>query len=298
MNLVPTTISNLVAKVDSPRLLFGLGIAGTIGSTVLACRATLEVSEVLHRTQHDLEIAKSIDENEYKEGESQGKDVAIIYGRSVVQITKLYAPSVLLGAASIGCLTRSHNILQERNLALTAAYAAVDEAFKTYRARVVDKYGEKVDRELRYELEDVEYEDDKGKVKKTKQLAGSNEGSMYAKFFDQYSSCWSKEPEYNMAWLLSQQNYWNNLLQARGHVFLNEVYDSLGLSRTHAGQAVGWLRDGDGDSYIDFGIFEGQNQSKRDFVNGREGAILLDFNVDGTIHDRISNWGEKLRWQS
>jgi len=219
--------------------------------------------------------------------------------RQVGKVIRLYTPAALVGGASILCLTKSHNILQERNLALAAAYAAVDKAFEEYRVRVVEKYGEDQDREFRYATEEIEYENpETGKIETQKVLSRSNEHSQYARFFDQFSPSWSKEPEYNLLFLRCQQNWANDLLKARGHVFLNEVYDMLGIGRSKAGAVVGWMISDEGDNYIDFGVFEADNEMARNFVNGREGSILLDFNVDGVIYDRITDHGERLSWQS
>lgn len=303
MKYIPNAISKAVAhqvllgRKNSPTILFGAGVIGAIGSTVLACRATLQIESILHETQTDLSIVRDVVHPEYSESDRR-KDITIIYARSVGKLGRLYAPSMILGVASIGCLTKSHNILQERNLALTAAYAAVDQAFKEYRAQVVKKYGEDEDRELRYNTEEVEVYDEKlGNTVKSTRIA-PNEPSMYARFFDQFSTCWSKEPEYNLLFLRCQQTYANDMLKTRGHVFLNEVYDDLGLDRTKPGSVVGWILDEDSDNYIDFGIFDPNKEGSRDFVNGREGSILLDFNVDGVIFDKIENHGERLKWQS
>ena len=89
--------------------------------------------------------------------------------------------------------------------------------------------------------------------------------------------------------LRKQQEWANELLKSRGHVFLNEVYDMLGIPRTKSGQIVGWVynsNDEYSDNYIDFGVYDGGARS-RAFVNGYEKAILLDFNVDGVIYDLI-----------
>jgi hypothetical protein len=83
----------------------------------------------------------------------------------------------------------------------------------------------------------------------------------------------------------SQQNYANDLLNARGHVFLNEVYDMLGIERTSAGAVVGWVR-GNGDNEIDFGVLNDLHSGQR-FINGDERSVLLDFNVDGVVYDLI-----------
>lgn len=304
MKLIPTAISQkiarqgLLASKNSPTILFGAGVVGMVGSTVLACRATLKMHEVLDTAQEDLGQARKLahfQDERYTETDRK-KDTAIIYARSAGKVGRLYAPSIILGAASIACLTKSHNILQERNLALAAAYTAVDEAFKAYRERVVEKYGEEEDRNLRYETEVVTgYDPETDKPIEETILAESNGKSMYARWFDDQSSNWSEEPYYNFAFLRSAQNWFNDMLRSRGHVFLNEVYDHLDIPRTRPGSVVGWIINDNGDNFVDFGIFEDEEKT-RGFVNGREGSILLDFNVDGVIWDKIDE-KERLRWK-
>lgn len=294
MKFVPDAIARKVAQQgflaskNAPRILFGTGVVGMVGSTVLACRATLKLSEVLDQTESDLHIAHSMEHPDYSETDRK-KDIAIIYTRGIGSAVKLYAPSVLIGAASIGCLTKSHNLLQERNLALTAAYAAMDGAFTRYRERVIAKYGEEEDRNFRFESEEVDVIDEEtGKVT-TVRRAVDGVGSVYARFFDEYSSrSWSPDPDINLLFLRCQQNYANDRLRIRGHVFLNEVYEMLGLSHTKEGAIVGWrYRKDSGDDEIDFGIWDGTKEVINDFFNGREGSILLDFNVDGVIYDKL-----------
>jgi hypothetical protein len=302
MKFIPDAIARKVAQQrffasqNSPQILFGVGVVGMVGSTILACRATLQLEEVLDSIENDKRKAEQVKalvdsgetskditytENEYR------KDLAIISTRGVGRIVKLYAPSVLLGAASIGCLTKSHSILMERNLALTAAYTVIDGAFTRYRARVVERYGADVDRDLQYESEEIDIIDEEtGKIINTTRAIDSL-GSAYARFYDKESSVnWSPNSDINVVFLRQTQNWCNDHLKSRGHMFLNEVYSELGLSHTKAGAVVGWrwLKDS-GDDYIDFGIWE--QEVVNDFFNGREGSILLDFNVDGIIYDKL-----------
>lgn len=288
----------LIAKKNSPKVLFVGGVVGMVGTTVLACRATLKVQEVLEGTERDIMVSHAVRDqhpDQYSESDRQ-KDSVIIYARSAGKITMLYAPSIILGTISIAALTKSHNILQERNAALMAAYAALDKGFKAYRSRVIEKYGEDQDREFRYETEVVA--SGSGKTKKTQVRIAQDGPSVYAVFYDEYSPNWSREPEINKIFLKNKQNYVNDLLRARGHVFLNEVYHELGLPHTKAGAVVGWIMGEDGDNYIDFGVFTNDAEPRvRDFVNGREGSILLDFNVDGVIFDKLPEIKEAVRWR-
>lgn len=294
MQLVPGAVSQklartaLLAQKSSPEILLAAGIVGMVGSTVLACRATLKMDTVLDETKEKLGTAKTLQHPNYSERDRQ-RDVSLIYYQTGVKVVRLYAPAIVLGGLSIYALTTSHAIMTRRTVALTAAYGALEKGFNEYRARVVDKYGEEEDRNLRYGSQEVEVLDEKSKIKKVTRV-GKDEPSIYARFFDLNSTSWNKEPEYNMMFLNCQQNYANDMLHARGHVFLNEVYDLLGLERSKAGAVVGWVlsKNGETDNFIDFGVFEGKTQAARDFVNGFEGAILLDFNVDGVIYDKLN----------
>jgi len=290
--------SGLLASEKAPKLLFVGGVVGMVGSTVLACRATLKLEEVLEIVEADKakaeDVKNMVEAGNVPEGttytdKEYKKDLTIITVRGAAEVAKLYAPSVALGAVSIFALTKSHNLLQDRNVALTAAYAAVDGAYNRYRERVIDRYGAEVDEELRYDFEQIdEVDEETGEVVSRKAITGAP-GSKYFRWYDEESSTnFSADPDTNILFLRTVQNYCNDLLKIRGHVFLNEVFSQLGLSHTEAGALVGWRwNKGSGDDYIDFGIWEGKSHELRDPVNGRCGAIGLDFNVDGTIYNLI-----------
>ena len=297
MNFVPAAVSRVIARntllaqKHSPEILFGVGVVSMVGSTVAACRATLKMTEVLEDAQEKLALANTLEHEDYSEHD-RSNDIRIVRIQTGYKIVKLYGPPILLGVVGITCLTKSHRILTQRNVALTAAYTALERGFNEYRARVVAKYGEEEDRDLRYGTRTLAVEDEKGK-KKTVTRVAPGDPSIYSVFFDEGSSNWNRDPEYNRIFLQCQQNYWNDVLKTRGHVFLNEVYRELGLPHTEAGAVVGWLYHGNGDNHISFGVFEDletRDSRIRDFVNGYEGSVLLDFNVDGVIYDKI---GEK-----
>lgn len=278
----------------SPQVMFAGGIVAGVTSTVLACRATLKISDILGNAEELKAKAEALHESdpEIYDEKAYAKDLTVIKVKTILTLTKIYAPSAGLAMLSMALLTGSHVTLNRRNASLTAAYASVDQAFTKYRERVKDQLGVEVDQEMRYgtrvDSETVEGADGKKKIVKHTRVA-EGEPSQYARFFDELCPDFKKNAEYNMIFLKAQQNYANDLLQARGHLFLNEVYDMLGIERSSAGAVVGWVHGKfNGDDYVDFGIFDDRtNERVRDFVNGRENAILLDFNVDGVIYDKI-----------
>lgn len=291
---------SLTVQKNAPNLLFAAGIIGSVGATVLACRATLKLEGIVDETKKNLDLITGIDEREPEIAQSYSPDdrqhdTMIVYGRATVDIIKLYAPAVVVGGFSIAALTKSHNMLNDRVAALSAAYAALSAGYEKYRAKVIEKYGEEQDREFRQARDVVPLEGPDGKI--IDQTVVSHDGtSPYAKFFDESSTNWTKNAEYNYAFLVAQQNWANDKLRAQGHLFLNEVYDSLGIPRTRAGSVVGWSFSGNGDNYVDFGIFDGDKQT-RAFVNGLEGSVLLDFNVDGVILDFVEPEDVIEPWQ-
>ncbi len=284
-------------KKHSPEILIAAGIVGTVTSAVMACRATTKLSGVLEesKTQVD-QIHHYIETEGYSEKyseEDSKKDLAIVYIQTGVKVAKLYAPAIILGALSLTAIISSNNILRQRNIALAAAYTAVDKNFKKYRSRVVERFGEELDKELLYNVKTKEIEEKvvnedgtESTVKKTVSTIDDPLESPYAKFFDEFNPYYKKDADMNLMFLRQQQNWANELLKSRGIVFLNEVYDMVGVPRTRIGQQVGWRydeKDPNCDNYIDFGIYNGNREANRLFVNGAERAVLLDFNVDSNL---------------
>ncbi len=284
----------LLLKKHSPTILLVGGIVGVVASAVLACRATLKVSELLedHKEKtNTIEAGRKVLSKEVYTDKDYKEDMIVQHVQTAVAVIKLYGPAIVLGAISIASIVGAHTILNKRNLALVAAYKAVEKSFKDYRRRVVDSFGAETDRLLKNGIinKQVTITDDNGNTKKLKEtldIMDPNEISQYARFFDEGSKHWSKSPEYSLTYIRVQQSFFNDLLKSRGHVFLNEVYDALDIPRTQAGAIVGWVL-GAGDDYIDFGMYDGARMTQRDFVNGIERTILLDFNVDGVIYDLI-----------
>ena len=283
-------------KKHSPEILVMAGIAGTVVSAVLACKATTKVAEILDETKGTLDTIHegmetgAINGQEYTTEDGK-KDTVVVYAQTGMKLAKLYAPAIILGTLSITSILASNNILRKRNVALGAAYAAIDKSFKEYRGRVIERFGKQVDTELKYgikakKFEEIEVDPETGKekkVKKTVMVADSNLQSDYAVYFDSKSRNYETNPDYNRMFLKAQQAFANDKLQTRGHLFLNEVLDDLDLPRTPAGQIVGWTKDGP-DGYVNFRIVEVERETE----DGRhEPALLLDFNVEGNIWEKM-----------
>lgn len=298
-----------LAVKHSPEILMGLGSIGVVATVVMASKATLKVERInefydiqikhVHIVREKAihgQLPDIVDEQgnkkkqEYSDEDAQ-KDLLTVYTKRTLEYVKLYAPAATVGLLAIAAFIGSHEILSRRNMAIAAAYKLLKESYDYYRSRVVEDHGAEKDYMYAHGLRDEEVTETvvtpEGKTKKEKKirhLVDPNAPSMYAKFFDQYSPRWCKSAEYNKAFLVTQQNFINDKLKMRGHVFLNEAYDMLGIPRTQEGAIVGWVYNAGGDDFIDFDIF---NPKNCDFVNGYERAILLDFNVDGVIWNLI-----------
>lgn len=299
-------------KRHSPELLLGAGIIGTISSTVLACKATMKINDILQEKNEQMNKINEVYE-EYKNGseisyteKDKDNDTKIVCTQTAVKLIKLYIPSIIVGGLSIGSILTGHKIMKKRNLALAAAYTMVDKGFKQYRKNVVDRYGEDVDKELRLGLKAKEVTktitDENGKEKEVTEtiyeMDDVTKYSPYARFFDESSKYFRKDPiDYNLMFLRQQQNYANDKLRIKGYLFLSDVYEMLGIAVTPVSRLVGWIYDPDkndaGDNYVDFGIYDLTKEENKSFVNGTEHTILLDFNVDGVIQDKFEDYEYK-----
>lgn len=288
MSVIPDEVARKVAagvmkaKANSPRLFFVAGVAGVISGTVLACRATTKLDDTLSEVKEEIaetkreHAADEIDEKTYSRGLTNS------YLRGSVEVAKLYGPSVLVSAAGLGLLTGSHITLSRRNAAITAAYAAAQEGWDQYRDRVREEVGEEKEFTLYYK---AEWKDVEGSEGMMQELEVGSFGP-YTRWYDPTNVNWRNDHEMNRIFLKSNEDFFNQQLQRQGFVFLNDIYDALGIPRSSVGQLVGWVIGGNGDDYIDFGGFEPKDKTNSP-ITGEPPSILLDFNPDGIVYDFI-----------
>ena len=274
--------AGLVLSKHAPTILTAAGTAGFIGTTILASKATLKVEETIAEEAALLVKVHEAHDAGKLEDKDALHDKAILYTRMTTKLAKLYAPALILGAASIVSLATGHGIMLKRNASLAAAYAAVDQAFKTYKKKVESKFG----KEAVLDALVSTAEEDLTKNEPTLEaIAAVDDVSPYGVIFDSSNHNWSADEDLSMLHLKCQQQYANDILQTRGHIFLNEVYKMLGFPHTPAGAVTGWVK-GNGDDFIDFNIYDGMFEGEDS--NGRTVTKwALDFNVDGVMWDKI-----------
>lgn len=293
-------------KQHSPEILTVVGTIGVVASAVMVGRATTKIDPILEETRENIDRVNAGAENgevkamvngevtmiPYSEKDAQ-KDLTIYYAQGAVKLIKLYTPAVVVGVSGLACLLGANNIMRKRNAALTAAYAVAHKGLEDYRSRVIERFGKDLDRELMHNIKAQEIEETvvnedgtEQVVKKTVDVANPDYNSDYARFFDEGCKGWTKSPEDNLRFLKMVQAWATKKLQTEGYLYLNDVYEALGIPKTKAGHVVGWIYDEAnpvGDNFVDFGIYNLYNEKARDFVNGYERVILLDFNVDGNV---------------
>ena len=281
--------SSLQLQKHAPTLMTAAGIAGFVGTTVLAARSTLQLEEVVNDLRGGIRDVDEIAERNENVGSKQHiQDKTYVYSLFAGRMIKLYGPAVTLGLTSGALIIGAHGIMKKRNAALAVAYTGLEKAYTAYRDRVAEVLGEEAEEQIhRPKATEVEVIDPETGEKEVKLDFDPTKYSQYARFFDEYNKNWNPTAEFNLLFLRGIQNSVNDLLRLRGHVFLNEVYERLGMDHTKQGAVVGWILNGNGDGYIDFGMYDFASERARAFVNNQEPSILLDFNVDGTIYDKI-----------
>jgi Family of unknown function (DUF6353) len=279
--------SSAVFKKHGPTMLTAAGITGFGVTTVLVGKAVLRSQEKAKTLRLRFEEISTRPLTDDYNKHARNREASLQFFKDAAPIVRDFLPAIAVGAVSVTCVVTAHGMLKQQRAALVAAYATLDSAYRAYRKRVQQEIGEERELELYRHPRRIESIDpDTGEACEIFDDADlQHHASPYAKFFDETSVYWKKTPEFNLTFLLSQQQFMNDRLRLHGFLFLNEVYEALGLPRTQAGQVVGWKykKDGSNDGFVSFGIHDIFDESSRAFVNGYEHTILLDFNVDGLI---------------
>lgn len=247
---------------NAPKICIAIGSAGVVAGTVVACKETYAKTE---------EIEEAV--TEFKE-----KD----YIPAVKRFAKIYWPSALITGGSLFIIIGGHKILSKRYAGLVLAYEGLNASYKDYRSYISENYGENIDFAARHHIDGMALDADNDVVIAPEDIfIPDRDLSGYSVFFgNDYSLCIdSDDPEEALSFLKGQEEWANAVLQERGYIFLQEIYDGLGLVDKYAPDGLGWC-SGIGDDYVDFGIFNVRNGRA---VNGSEPVFLLDFNYDGYI---------------
>lgn len=288
------SIGKLFLKKHGPEIATGAGVVGVVVSTVWSCRQTLKVQKIVDESNElEMKVDKvlngEVETTEKYTEEDAKKDLTIIKTQKYIDIAKLYVLPAALGAGSIVLILYGHSMLRKENAALAAAFTGLSEAFREYRNRVKNDIGEDKDREYftGVKMEDrVEVDEVTGETKTSKREVSIGENlSIYAKEFNDTNPNFNHvRHDQNIYFLKRAESMFNDLLKARGHIFLNEVYDYLRIPRTYAGQFVGWV-SGHGDDCINFGVDRYFNELRNGgaYADQTPRTIYLDFNVDGEI---------------
>ena len=264
-------------------------IAGTLGLIVAggtACKATIKAEGVRVETVAKIEAIK---ESGYTSKKKYDADIRKEYIEAGKQMAKIYGPSILLAAVSVGAIFGGHKVLCGRNFMLTGAYKALTTDFDKYRARVADRFGPENERAVKYNSQMIEVEDPKTGEKKTVEYFPEDMVNLptdRSRFFDESSIYWKEDPEENMRFLMKVLEEAQEKFKKEGYLLLSWVYEQLDVPVTYASTVCGWIK-GLGDDYIDFGIWNVYSAASRRFVNGLEPVVLLTFNDDGYIADKI-----------
>lgn len=299
-----------VVKEFSPEIMAFAGVGLTVTGAVLAAKATLKLEQkvaLFEARKEALDTQRGselLDDKEYK------KELRKAYVSFITDLTKLYGIPVALGTAGIGMMLGAQGVLKKRNIAAIGAYKALEETYNEYRDRVIGEVGEEREERIRLGLRALEEDgtstepdaDDKPMAllddeERARVLTGA---SQYAVLFSpETSKNYSPNPDYNLTTLTVAQAMLTDKLIARGYLFLNDVLEHLGMAKTEAGQYVGWIFKSEqdiangvkGDNHVDFFLDRGINISRDHFLRDGQGNILLDFNVDGVIIDKV--WRRK-----
>ena len=285
MSVVRTV--GITIQRHGPTIMTVAGVVGVVGGTVLACKATLKAETIVENMKADSEaIETSIYRDEQEKGQALTK-MYISYGR---QLAKAYGPSVLIIGMSVSSILYGHKIMCVRNFVLAGAYKTLTMDFDAYRERVQEKIGYDEEVNIRHNVQrrDLPNDPETGEEQYVEYILSNDPAAWNSrsKFFCESSIYWTKDPEKNLEFLLEVQKDMQKLFDKKGYLFLNSVYKALDIPETYAGSVCGWVK-GYGDDTIDFGLYNTDHERIRRFVNGLEPVVLLDFNDDGYIIDKI-----------
>lgn len=277
----------------APGLMITCGIAGVAVGSYKAAQVTPMAKEAI------AEFKATRDAIEQHEEDPEAKRECIKAGYRSLGSTLLhaYAKPVLFVTGGTALILGGHGIVSKKLATTTASLISTDRIFRNYRNNVIEDQGEEADFRYRTGVKTVNVEtveqDVRGrkrKVNKEYDVLEELVNDPFLKLFDESNPNFTKNPTRNLDFLRQQVDFLNRRLVAEGFVSLNDVLYQLGYNRCAEGSIYGWFYDPDNPNChneIDIGIKDIRRKTIQNAINGYEPVILLNFNVDGLIINKL-----------
>lgn len=291
-------------EVKSPKLLIIGGLGVMTAGLVYACAKSPKAKEQVE------EIKTNFNQAEGKKAQ------AAVIGKGAIDIGKTYAGPVVVYSAGMIMVLAGYRKIDKRLAAVSGLLVAAENRFKEFYNRVSDQFGEEQASQLKdgtlTEVKEITKTNSDGSTSTYKDFVqvlpeGATGFGPYSFIWEERNllpGVWTKDPWINKNTLINGQFACQRLLEERGYLFLNEALKLMGFAHgVKNGQLVGWIYHKDskiiGDHAVDIGVYVTKNNTQRhmnyvphrEFLEGREPNVLLDFNCDGYILDEVERLG-------
>jgi Family of unknown function (DUF6353) len=131
-------------KDNSTTILTGVGVAGTVATAYLTGRASFRAAEII--AQENQKIETFNEENEV----GNLRDLTTI--EKAQKVWPQYIPPAVMGLITITSIIASHKISSNKIAALVVASGISDRALNEYKAKVIEKFGERKETDIHDEI--------------------------------------------------------------------------------------------------------------------------------------------------
>lgn len=207
---------------NSPGILTGLAVAGTISTTLLASRAAYRVGMDASTQYHE-----TVKESEaLPEHLLDPKHLAKTYWREFI-------PAAVTSVGTITCIIAANHISTRRTAAIAAAFQLTEKLATEYKERVVETLGKQKEEKMRAELA----------ADRIDRLGGAETVIITgpeAVFLDEFSGRFFKSEVEKVRKAVNDINFKVN---TDFYASLTDFYELIGLDRTRFSDHVGWNAD-------------------------------------------------------
>lgn len=230
-----TTLLNHLIR-NAPTILSALGMAGVIGTTALAVRATPKAVEKIKE-----DSIKNHDDPE-----------AYTIKEAIKSAWKYYVPTATIGISTIVCIASSNMLSTKQQASITSAYALLNSSYKQYENKLKELYGEEVHNSI---IDAIAKDECKDVYLYGNDLMGAtsldfdeHDPGDEKLFYDRYSNRYFQS---TVNRVMQAEYYLNRDYTLAGAIELNRFYEYLGLEGVQNGDRLGWTC-ADGIYWLDF----------------------------------------------